>query len=162
GQAAQAVARAGGLLGSNYAYQANRASIEGGNQRRSQDWRFQEEIAKKELEQLDKQILAAEIRRQIAEADLANHEKQIAQAEEVEAFMKAKFTNQELYIWTVSKLSNLYFLTYQMAYKLALQAEKCFQHELGPDQKGSRFISDYYWDSLKKGLLAGEQLNYDL
>jgi hypothetical protein len=134
----------------------------GGYKQRKSDWDFQAGLAKREIEQLDKQILAAEIRLQIAEADLENHEKQIAQAEEAEAFLKTKFTNQELYSWTISKISNLYFQTYQMAYKLAQQAEKCFRHELGPDQKDSSFISNYYWDSLKKGLLAGEQLNYDL
>ena len=75
---------------------------------RQDDWTFQAEQAKKEIEQLDKQILAAEIRLQIAEADLENHEKQIAQAEEAEAFMKAKFTNQELYTWTVSKSHALF------------------------------------------------------
>ncbi|MEW6731025.1 MAG: neuraminidase-like domain-containing protein [Acidobacteriota bacterium] len=162
GQATQAVARVGGLIGANFSYQATRASIEGGNQRRKEDWRFQEELANKELAELDKQILVAEIRKQIAEVDLANHKKQIAQAEEAEAFLKTKFTNQELYSWMVSKLSSLYFQTYQIAYKLAKQAEKCFNHELGPDEKDSSYITNYYWDSLKKGLLAGEQLNYDL
>src|SRR5262245_41833003 len=117
----------------------------GGYKQRKSDWDFQAGLTKREIEQLDKQILAAEIRLQIAEADLENHEKQIARAEEAEAFLKTKFTNQELYSWTVSKISTLYFQTYQMAYKLAQQAEKCFQHELGPEQKGLSFISNYYW-----------------
>ena len=162
GNAQSAFAAAMGYFSGQHFNKATRAEIMAQREHRQDDWTFQAEQAKKEIEQLDKQILAAEIRLQIAEADLKNHEKQIAQAEEAEAFMKAKFTNQELYIWTVSKLSTLHFQTYQMAYKLAQQAEKCFQHELGPSEKSLSFITGYYWDSLKKGLLAGEQLNYDL
>ena len=51
--------------------------------------------------------------------------------------MKTKFTNQELYSWMVTKLSTLYFQTYQLAYQLAKQVEKAFQHELGPEQVSS-------------------------
>ena len=39
-----------------------------GYDRRQDEWDFQADQAKKETEQLDKQILAAEIRQQIAEA----------------------------------------------------------------------------------------------
>ena len=133
-----------------------------GYTRRQEDWKFQADLAKKEIEQLDKQILAAEIRKQIAENDLENHEKQITQAEEVEEFLKLKFTNQQLYSWMVSRLSTLYFQAYQMAFELAKQAERTFRHELRPDENSLSFLQLTYWDSLKKGLLAGEQLNHDL
>ncbi|HKO41664.1 MAG TPA: neuraminidase-like domain-containing protein [Pyrinomonadaceae bacterium] len=134
----------------------------GGYQQRKKDWDLQAELATKEIEQLEKQILAADIRRQIAEKDLENHEEQIVQAEGVEAFLKTKFTNQQLYIWMASELSKTYFQVYQMAYQIAKQAEKTFQHELGPDESSLTFIQPTYWDSLRKGLLAGEQLNHDL
>ena len=134
----------------------------GGYQQRKKDWDLQAELAAKEIEQLEKQILAADIRREIAEKDLENHEEQIGQAEGVEAFLKTKFTNKQLYIWMVSELSTTYFQVYQMAYQIAKQAEKTFQHELGPDESSLTFIQPTYWDSLRKGLLAGEQLNHDL
>ena len=47
-----------------------------------------------------------------------------------------------------------------MAYDLAKRAEKAFHYELGGDDTG--YIQFGYWDSLKKGLLAGEKLHYDL
>jgi hypothetical protein len=119
-------------------------------------------MAKKEIEQLDQQILAAEIRQQIAENELENQELQTAQSEEVEAFLKMKFTNQELYSWMVSKLSTVYFQAYQLAYQVAKQAEQAFQHDLGMDNGDFTYIQPQYWDSLKKGLLAGEQLTLDL
>lgn len=134
----------------------------GGYQQRKTDWDFQAGLAEKDIAQFDKQILAAEIRQQIAEKDLQNCETQIAQAEETEAFLKLKFTNQELYSWMLSTLSTLYFQAYQMAFRLAKQAEQTFRHELGPDEAGLFFVQPAYWDSLKKGLTAGEQLGLDL
>ena len=102
-----------------------------GYDRRLKDWKFQADLARKEIEQLDKQIIAGEIRRQLAEADLENHQEQIARAEEVEEFLKMKFTNQQLYSWMLSKLSSLHFQAYQMAYQMAKQTETAYHHELG-------------------------------
>jgi hypothetical protein len=78
----------------------------------------------------------------------------------VDAFMRDKYTNQELYEWMVGQISSIYFQSYQMAYDIAKRAERCFRQELGIFD--SNFIQFGYWDSLKKGLLAGEKLHYDL
>ena len=85
----------------------------------------------KELEQIDKQIAAAQIRVAIAEIERDNHQQQIEHAQEVHDFMSGKYTNQELYIWMVTQISSVYFTSYQMAYDLAKRAEKAYQHELG-------------------------------
>ena len=74
--------------------------------------------------------------------------------------MTGKYTNPELYDWTVGQISALYFQSYQLAYDLAKRAERAYGLELGVD--GAGFIKFGYWDSLKKGLLAGERLHYDL
>ena len=60
----------------------------------------------------------------------------------------------------VSELSGLYFQSYQMAHDLARRAEKCFRFELGIED--SDYIQSGSWDSLRKGLLAGERLQRDL
>ena len=60
----------------------------------------------------------------------------------------------------VGQLSATYFQSYQLAYRLCLQVQACYQFELGLPQ--SSFIQFGYWDSLHKGLLAGEALNHDL
>ncbi len=160
--ASEAIAGSLRAVSSVFIHEANKASTMASYDRRKDDWEFQADLAKKEIAQLDKQILAADIRKQIAAADLKNHEQQIAQSEEVEEFLKLKFTNQDLYNWMLSKLSSLYFQIYQMAYQIAKQAEKTYQHELGPEESDTYFFNIPYWDSLKKGLLAGELLHYDL
>ena len=56
----------------------------------------------------------------------------------------------------------LYFQTYQLAFDMAKQAERCLAFELGEPDGADSYIRFGYWDSLKKGLLAGEQLAHDL
>ena len=136
------------------------SSVLGSYQRRKEEWDFQADLAKKDIEQIDKQIAAAEIRHEIANKELENHDQQIEDSKAVDEFMRSKFTDKELYTWMVSQLSTMYFQSYQMTYDLAKQAEKAFQHEIG-DKKAS-FVQFGYWDSLKKGLLAGDKLAYDL
>ncbi|MDR4497892.1 MAG: neuraminidase-like domain-containing protein [Candidatus Scalindua sp.] len=158
--ALQAFGRAMNIYASFLNMGATQSSIMGNYQRRADDWRLQEDMSAKELEQIEKQIVAAEIRQAIAEQDLNNHDKQIENAKEVDAYMREKFTNQELYDWMVSQTSTIYFQSYQMAYDLAKRAQKALQHELGTYD--TTFIRFGYWDSLKKGLMAGEKLHYDL
>jgi hypothetical protein len=158
--ALQGFSKAMSFLASLETYQANRAATLGGWDRRSEDWKLQEELASRELEQIDKQILGAETRVAIAERELENHKRQVANSEEVEVFLRDKYTNQELYTWMSSQLSRLYFQTYQLAYDAAKRAEKAFRFERG--LTSSNFIQFGYWDSLKQGLLAGERLHLDL
>jgi hypothetical protein len=128
--------------------------------RRAQDWQYQLDLANKELEQIEKQILGAQIRLSIAQKDVANQQLQIEQSKESDDFMRNKFTNQELFSWMVTQISSTYFKSYQLAYDVAKQTERCFRHELGLADSG--YINFGYWDNLKKGLLAGEMLFYDI
>ena len=109
---------------------------------------------------MDKQIAAAEVRVAIAENELENHDLQIQQSQEVDDFLNSKYTNEELYDYMVGQISSVYFQSYQLAFNIAKKAEKCFQYELGIED--TSFINFGYWDSLKKGLLSGEKLQFDL
>ena len=139
---------------------ANLMATAGSNQRRWEDWKLQESLADKELEQIDKQIAAAELRISIAEKELDNHVIQIENATVTDEFMRSKYTNKELYQWQLGQISGIYFQSYKLAYDLAKRAERCFRFELGVQD--SSYINFGYWDSLKKGLLSGEKLQYDL
>ena len=150
------LSRISGLLNSR----ASMAATMGGHQRRFDDWKLQERLANKELEQIERQIAAADIRKAIAEKELSNHDLQVENTREVDEFMRSKFTNRELYDWMVGQISGIYFQSYQLAYDVAKRAERAYRYELG--LRDSNFIQFGYWDSLKKGLLAGERLSYDL
>jgi len=159
-----AAARANASIFGLYASTSNTigaiASAMGNFHQRKDDWDFQGKSAELELKQIDKQIIAAEIRLAIAEKELENHELQMEQSKEVDDYMRSKFTNAELYDWMVGQLSTVYFQSYQLAYATAKKAEKCMQHELGLE--ATNYIQFGYWDSLKKGLLSGDKLQFDL
>ncbi len=160
GAAASAVASAFDTAARVSAYQAGRSQTIAGYQRRFDEWRFQSNVAARELAQIDKQIVATKIRAQIAAAELENHDKQVTNAEQVDEFLRDKYTNAELYSWISGQISGVYFGMYQLAHAMAKRAERAFRLELGlPD---SAFIDYGYWDNLKKGLLAGERLLLDL
>lgn len=158
--ALQAAAGVETLLSNAASFEAGRASTLAGYDRRFEDWKLQERLADKELDQIAKQIAAAELRIAIAEKELENHALQIENAKATDAFMRSKYTNEELYQWQVGQISGVYFQSYKLAYDLAKRAERCFRFELG--LQDSSYISFGYWDSLKKGLLSGEKLQYDL
>lgn len=132
----------------------------GGYVRRMEDWKFQAKIADLELKQIDKQLIASEIRLAITEKDLSNHEVQMEQSKKVDDYLRGKFTNKELYEHMVKQSSSIFFQSYQLAYDLAKKAEKCYLFELGITE--SNIIKFGHWDSLKKGLLSGEKLQFDL
>lgn len=140
--------------------QAQQSFTLGGFDHRFEDWGFGLSQAEKEIGQFDTQIAGASIRKDVAQNELDSHKKQIANAKEADEFLYAKFTGEELYDWMVGQLGTTYFQAYQLAYDVAKRAERAYRHELGLEQ--SDFIRFGYWDSLHKGLLAGERLTADL
>ena len=147
------------ILSSMASYEANKASILGGYERRYSEWKLQERLAAKEIDTIDKQIKAAEFRKEIAEKDLANHELQIENAKKTDEFMRSKYTNKELYDWMIGQISAVYFKSYQLAHDFAKKAEMSYRFELGNDDS---FISYGYWDSMKKGLQSADMLIHDI
>lgn len=129
-------------------------------QRRKEDWEHQANLATKELEQIEFQLKTAEIKLDIAKIELSNHELQIRNAHVIDEYMHSKYTNQELYEWMSTQISQVYFQTYQMAFDLAKRAERCLQYELGLEN--TRIIQYGHWDSLKKGLMSAERLQLEL
>jgi Tc toxin complex TcA C-terminal TcB-binding domain/ABC toxin N-terminal region/Neuraminidase-like domain/Salmonella virulence plasmid 28.1kDa A protein len=113
-----------------------------------------------QIQQVKAQLDGAQIALQVAQQDQANHQEQIDNVQKQIDFLTDKFTNQDLYDWMVGQLADTYFQSYRLAYKMCKQAERCYRYELGLPT--SSFIQFGYWDSLKKGLLAGETLNHDL
>lgn len=132
----------------------------GGYTRRDEENKFQAQQAEREIEQINIQLTAAEIRKQLAENDLRDHTTRIEYSQAELDFMKNKFSNAALYNWMVSQISATYFQTYQFAHDMALKAEACYKFELGV--QNTSFIDYGYWDNLRKGLLAGDKLGQSL
>jgi hypothetical protein len=142
---------------------AQLAGIKGGYQRRAEDWAFQSAQADIEIKNLDKQIVAAEIKEAIAQNDLDTQDMQIENSIAVRDFLRDKFTNVALYDWMVGELSKTYFQAYKLAYDAAKRAERAWKFEIYEDDPSkTTFITFGYWDGLRKGLLAGEKLALDL
>jgi hypothetical protein len=160
GRALRAVAEFNLAQASGLSHQANLASKVNQLILREADWVLQSNLAAREIMHLDQQILAAEIRQRIADKELANHRTQVANAGEVREFLARKFTGQLLYEWMVGQVSAVYFSAYRLAFDLARRAERAYRHELG--LTGSSVIRFGSWDSLRKGLLAGDSLLHDL
>ena len=129
-------------------------------QRRFDEVKYQRSSVEKEIEQMNKHIKAAEFQHTIAEKERDNNELQINQSMAIDEYMHNKYTNQQLYDWMLQQLTTIYFQSYQLAYDMAKRAEKSLKFELG--EPNISFIEFGYWDSLKKGLLAGEKLMKDI
>ncbi len=137
-------------------YQAWSAEKMGGYFRRQQEWALQNNLAAADIMQIDQQTQAAQLRVKIATADLKTHTQQVANAQKVQDYLTGKFTNQQLYSWMIGQLLSLYSQLYQLAYSTAKLAEVAYQRELSVPE--SSYISFGYWDSSRKGLLAGDRL----
>ncbi|MDC0742546.1 Tc toxin subunit A-related protein [Polyangium mundeleinium] len=149
-----------GMAAAQLGAEAAMAGIEASYKRRAEDWQLQIDLASRELAQIDRQILAAEVRLDIAQKEYANHELSVKNAKEIEDHLKTKYTSKELYGWMASQVESVYFQAYKLAYELAKRAERAFQFELA--QPGASYITFGHWDSAKKGLLAGERLQLAL
>jgi hypothetical protein len=161
------VAKAGhlaGLAAENYGdiaeIAASLANTVGGWYRRMDNWVEAAKEAQISLDQTNAQIAGAELAIEIAAANQAKNDEQIENIQKQIDFLTGKFTNQELYDWMVGNLSTIYFQSYKLAYRMCKQLERCYRFELGIAD--SSFIQFGYWDSLRKGLLAGEGLNHNL
>lgn len=127
-----------------------------GWERRYQEWQHQIAVLTIEIEKIEREINAADRRRDNALRELNNHEQQIENAAEVHDFLRDKFTNDALYLWLQKETAAIYYQMYEMALHCARQAERAFNFERGHTAR--RFIPAEIWDELHEGLQAGERL----
>jgi hypothetical protein len=127
-----------------------------GWQRRLAEWIHQVQVLDIEIEQIERQILAAERRRDIALRELNNHQQQMENAAEVHDFLRDKFTSHALYLWLQQETAAIYYQMYEMALHCARQAQRAFNFERGHTAR--RFVPGEIWDNLHEGLLSGERL----
>ena len=131
-----------------------------GFERREEEWRHQVEILDIELQLVERQILAAERRRDIALRELNNHQRQVEQSGEVHDFLRDKFTNHALYLFLQQDTAALHAQMYELALHTARQAQRAFNYERGHTAR--TFVVPETWDHLREGLQAGERLELAL
>jgi hypothetical protein len=174
GPAFQAISEYQKNLSTEDSYDASHAGKIAGYQRREQDWSVQSNIAAGEINQICKQLRAAQIREAMADIELNNHRQQIKHAEEIEFFLTSekdagwkhkidprekKTTNKALYTWMKREVKGLYAQCFQLAFDVAKKAERALQHELGNSELS---YLQFGYLAGKEGLLAGEKLYLDV
>ncbi|MHC2297250.1 Tc toxin subunit A-related protein [Rhizobium mongolense] len=157
---------ASNTIASRLNFEAGRASRADTYYRRELEWAYQSNLASLEVNQIIKQLRAAQLREAIAQRELENHQGQIARSREVEAFLNAegtdktgKVSNKAFYTWLKRETRGLYSQAFQLAFEIARKAERAFGRELG-DATISYLQLNYL--AGKEGLLAGERLVLDL
>ncbi|MCX4985886.1 neuraminidase-like domain-containing protein [Streptomyces sp. NBC_00572] len=156
------IGMAHGIIGylSADASQAQQSATVGGYDHRLEEWQFQKKQADKEAKQFAAQIKAAKSHRSAAQKEVDSHVRLMTNSHDADVLLRGKYTNQELYDWMAGQLGTSYFQAYQLAYDVAKRAERALRHELGTEE--TDFVSFGHWDSLHRGLLAGERLLTDL
>lgn len=139
---------------------ASSAGLEATFQRRDEEWKHQQTLADKELENLKKQIEAANIRIEIARRSLEIHDKTIEQAEEIFEFYRDKLSNLGLYTWLSTQMHRLYREAFNAAFAMAKMTEQAYLFERPYDE--ATLLSNNHWEASQAGLLAGERLHLDL
>lgn len=128
--------------------------------RRNAEWHHQVDVFTITIEQIDRQILAAERRRDSALHDLNNTQRQIEQSREMLDLLRDKFTNHQLYLHLQKETAALYRQMYELALRGARHAQRAFNFERG--YAAREFIPGELWQDLREGLLAGERLSLAL
>ena len=133
---------------------------EAGWTRRQQEWTNQVAVLRIEIQQIERQILAAQRRRGKARQDLDIHRRQMENSAEVQNFLRDRFSAPELYLFLQKETASLHRKMYGLALDAARQAQHAFNLERGHTTR--YFLPDCAWDDLRKGLLAGERLGLAL
>ena len=140
--------------------EAQMAEAQAEFQRRREQWQQEIEVLTKEKAQFDKQIAKIQLKLEVANKELRRLEVEEENAGKIQDYLRTKFSNEQLYAWMLGQLASVHFQAYKFAFDAAQQAQRAYQFELS-DAKGT-FIEFSYWDSLRKGLFAGERLLSDL
>lgn len=140
--------------------QAGMSLTEGGWDRREADWIFQVTVLDTEIQQIERQILAAERRRDAALRQLNNLVQQKQQAAELQDFLRDKFTNHALYLFLQQETAALHHQMFEIAWCWARQAQRAFQLER--ELTTQTYLPPNIWDGLHEGLLTGERLSTSL
>ncbi|KAF7930464.1 uncharacterized protein EAE98_004864 [Botrytis deweyae] len=142
------------------ASQADQADKKASLTAQLQDRRFQANISGRQIKSIDKQIEIQQIQIKSIQKDLDMQKSQLDEAVQAETWYRSKYTNEQLYSWMEKRLRNLYLQAYNLVLDAALRAQNAFSFESG--RKSSIIKPAGYWDASRDGLLAAQDLFWDL
>ena len=132
-------------------------------ERRADDWILQANLAAGELAHFGRQIIGSLILEQHSYRDYVSAQTLVTNSEEVETFLQTKFANEETRGWRQSELSRRQYQWYCLAVDVARTAEFTMKQALRrAEVDATDYIAFNYWDTDRKGLLAGEALLVDI
>lgn len=127
--------------------------------RRRQDWERQRDIAQHDVEHVEAQLAALDVRCESARLQAGYLKTQQRQLRVGLDFLQSKFTNQALYSWMRGRLASIYFQFYDIAASRCLMAERAWQWQSGETRT---FIKGGGWQGTWAGLTCGEGLMLNL
>ena len=104
--------------------------------RRLAEWKYEVSVLTVEIEQISRQILAAERQRDIALRQLNNQQQMVDNINDVHGFMRDKFSGPALYLWLQQETAALYYQLYELTLQYAQQAQRAFNFERGHTARG--------------------------
>lgn len=160
GEALEAVARIMNNSAEITSQNAQLDETDAGWQRRLDEWMHQTEVLAIEIQQVERQILGAQRRRDQALVDLNGYRRQMEHAAEIQNFLRDKFTAHNLYLFLQKETLALCHKMYDLALCAARQAQDKFNLERGHTTR--HFLPECTWNSLHEGLMSGERLSVAL
>jgi len=156
----EAVARIMNAIGDIFSTTAAMDMTQAGWERRAVEWLQHVQTIPIDIQRNELEILGAHRRRDKALRELNNHQRSLEHASEVLDFLRDKFTAADLYLWLQQETLAVHRQMYQLAWRKAREAERCFNFDLGYTRR--RFLPEEGWDNLHEGLMAGERLELAL
>jgi len=155
--AARIMSTLGDIAGTN----AGLSLTQAGWNRRAAEWQLLEvQTITIEIDQIQRQILAADRHRAAALRELNNHQQQIEHAIEVQDFVRDKFTSSDLYLYYVRETAALHKQMLDLTRHAAGRAQRSYNRERGHTTR--RFLPDPGSDNLREGLMAAERMQVAL
>jgi len=131
-----------------------------GWERREDEWAHNVDLYRIQVEQVEREILSAERRRDAALRDLNVQRQTMANTAELHDFLRDRFTSHELFLWLQKETAALHARCHELALQCAWDAEQAFNFER--ELSAERFIALDPPDSLHERLLDGDRLSLEL
>lgn len=138
---------------------AEMSGLIAGFERREEGWKHDRTLANHDIQVMERERAAAELRREISAKGLELHMKSEEQHDEILELYRDKFSGFGLYTYMTRVLQQLHRTAFGSALALAQLAERAYKYELPGDD--TSYLGGE-WEGAQSGLLSGERLMLSL